>query len=421
MSVDGVQGHLAEAQRASNAGRREQARTHFEAVVAIDSDNPTARNWLGADALARTDARTAVMHFEMACRREPRERSHWINLATAHRILSDARRERGALEQALSIDQTDLLAILRIAELHERLGEEGPAAKHWASLLALSSDIQDPSPEFAKILGHAKEYVRARQQKLADAIDAAIDHELAKASVRDRRRMRVASEAWLGKRPIYANECEGLHYPFLPADEFFDPDHFPWIGKLEAATPTILAELRAILAEPSAELTPYISLPPGMPENKWSGLNGSLDWGAFHLWKEGKRFDAACARAPLTAALVESLPICRIEGRAPNVFFSILKAGSHIPAHTGVTNVRSVVHLPLIVPEGCEFRVGGETRTWREGQAFVFDDTIEHEAWNRSERDRAILIMDVWNPYLSDHEQAMICELYGAADIHSAA
>jgi aspartyl/asparaginyl beta-hydroxylase (cupin superfamily) len=180
----------------------------------------------------------------------------------------------------------------------------------------------------------------------------------------------------------------------------------------------ILAELQAILADPQAELTPYISLPPGVPANIWSGLDKSLDWGAFHLWKEGERFDEACARAPRTAALVESLPICLIKGRAPNVFFSILKAGSHIPAHTGVTNVRSVVHLPLIVPNGCEFRVGGETRTWVEGEAFAFDDTIEHEAWNRSDQDRAVLIIDAWNPYLSDHERAMICGFYAAADVH---
>jgi aspartyl/asparaginyl beta-hydroxylase (cupin superfamily) len=208
-----------------------------------------------------------------------------------------------------------------------------------------------------------------------------------------------------------------LHYPFLPADEFFEREHFPWLGELEAGTATILAELEAVIADPAAELAPYISLPPGMPASKWSGLNKSLDWGAFHLWKEGERFDAACARAPRTATLVESLPICHIKGRAPNVFFSILKAGSHIPAHTGVTNARSVVHLPLLVPDGCEFRVGGETRSWVRGKAFVFDDTIEHEAWNRSERDRAILIIDVWNPYLSDHERAMICRLYGAADV----
>ena len=411
-----VQQHLAEGQRASRAGRRDEARSHFEAVLGIDAEDPSARNWLGADALARTDARTAAMHFEIACKRQPRERSHWINLASAHRVLGDPRRERAALGEALAIDQTDLLALVRMAELHERLGEATAAAERWSAVLAISSGLNDPSPEFAEILDHAERYVAGQQQKLVNAADAALADELAAASARDRRRMRRAADAWLGRRPIYANQCEGLHYPFLPADEYFEREHFPWLGELEAGIGTILSELESILADPEPGLTPYISLPPGVPSSKWSGLDKSLDWSAFHLWKEGERFDEACARAPRTAALVELLPICRIEGRAPNVFFSILKAGSHIPAHTGVTNVRSVVHLPLRVPDGCEFRVGGETRTWAEGQAFVFDDTLEHEAWNRSSQDRAVLILDVWNPHLSDHERAMICRLYEAAD-----
>lgn len=417
MLVDDIRQHLTQAERANRAGLRDKARGHFEAVLAIDNEEPTARNWLGADALARTDAATAVMHFEIACRREPGERSHWINLATAQRNLDHPDRERAALEEALAIDQTDLLALIRMAELHERLGEETPAADRWTAVLTLSLSIDDPSPEFVEILRHAKQYVGERQQKLADAIETALADDIAEASNRDRRRMRRAADAWLGKRPIYTNHCEGLHYPFLPADEFFEAALFPWLGELEAATATIVTELEAILADPKTALAPYISLPPGVPANKWSGLDKSLDWGAFHLWKEGERFAEACARAPQTAALIDSLPICHIEGRAPNVFFSILKAGRHIPAHTGVTNVRSVVHLPLIVPEGCAFRVGGETRSWVQGRAFAFDDTIEHEAWNRSEHDRAVLIIDVWNPYLSDHEQAMICSLYGAADV----
>jgi len=416
MSAVDIQQHLAEARRATDLGFPDRARSHFEAVLAIDNEEPTARNWLGADALARTDAQTAAMHFEIACKREPSERSHWLNLAAARRILQDADAERAALETALSLNQTDLLALVRIAELHERLGEQTPAADRWAAVLALSSAIQDPSPEFSQILGHAKQYVGERKRALAEAIHSALADELTRADGRDRRRMRTAADAWLGRRSIYANQCEGLHYPFLPADEFFENEHFPWLGELEAATGTIVAELEAILADPDPGLTPYISLPPGVAANKWSGLDQSLDWGAFHLWKEGERFDEACARAPQTAALVESLPICRIKGRAPNVFFSILKAGRHIPAHTCVTNVRSVVHLPLIVPEGCEFRVGGETRSWIPGSAFAFDDTIEHEAWNRSERDRAVLIIDVWNPHLSDHERDMVCRLYEAAD-----
>jgi aspartyl/asparaginyl beta-hydroxylase (cupin superfamily)/Tfp pilus assembly protein PilF len=415
MSVETVQHHLAEAERAIRAGRRDVARSHFEAAIRLDPDEPTARNWLGADALERSDPPTAVMHFEIACRREPAERSHWINLATTHRVLGNASGEQAALEGALAIDQTDLLALIRLAELHERVGDARPAAERWTAVLALSAGIEDPSPEFSEILRHARQFVEGQQSRLAASIDSALDQDLASASVRDRRRMQAAKDAWLGRRRICANHCEGLHYPFLPADEFFDRELFPWLADLEAATATITEELRGILAAPEPGLTPYISLPSGVPTNKWSGLDKSLDWGAFHLWKEGERFDEACDRAPRTAALMEALPICRIDGRAPNVFFSILKAGSHIPAHTGVTNVRGVVHLPLIVPEGCEFRVGGETRKWEEGKAFAFDDTIEHEAWNRSDRDRAVLIIDVWNPHLSDHERDMVCRLYEAA------
>jgi aspartyl/asparaginyl beta-hydroxylase (cupin superfamily) len=86
-----------------------------------------------------------------------------------------------------------------------------------------------------------------------------------------------------------------------------------------------------------------------------------------------------------------------------------------------VTNVRSIVHLPLIVPEGCTFRVGGDTRAWVEGEAFVFDDTIEHEADNPTDRDRAVLILDCWNPYLSEAERAAVRCMYEASDAHRTA
>jgi aspartyl/asparaginyl beta-hydroxylase (cupin superfamily) len=155
---------------------------------------------------------------------------------------------------------------------------------------------------------------------------------------------------------------------------------------------------------------------PGTPANKWSALDNNLAWGALHLWKDGRRNDQACARAPRTAAIVEALPLSDLPGRTPTVFFSLLRPGTHLPAHTGVSNVRTIVHLPLIVPDGCSFRVGGETREWRVGEAFAFDDTIEHEAWNRSDELRAILIFDVWNPYISEAERDLLRRFYEVAN-----
>ena len=416
MTAGLIQKHLTEANRAMQSGAVDRAREHLDAVLAIDSDQPAARNWLGLEALDRNDARSALKHFQIACRSDPRAQPLWMNLARAHRELGDPKSEREALEHVLTIDQRDLLALIRLAELHERLGEETQAAKRWGAVIALSSNLPDRSPEFDRLLDRAKTYVRAQQDKLGDAIEHRLAADLSGATARDRRRMQGAADHWLGKRPIYANQCEGLHYPFLPADEFFDRELFPWIEQLEAATPTILDELKAILGDSDPGLEPYIAMAPGTPRSKWSELDKSLDWGAFHLWKEGERINENCARVPRTTELIEALPLCRIEGRAPAVFFSILKAKSHIPPHTGVTNVRSIVHLGLIVPGSCGFRVGGETREWHVGEAFVFDDTIEHEAWNRSGEDRAVLIIDTWNPHLSTHEREMICRFYEAAD-----
>jgi aspartyl/asparaginyl beta-hydroxylase (cupin superfamily) len=133
------------------------------------------------------------------------------------------------------------------------------------------------------------------------------------------------------------------------------------------------------------------------------------------LWRDGERIDAVCAQAPRTAELVESLPLAQIPGRAPAVFFSILRAGKTIPPHTGVTNIRTIIHLPLIVPDDCGFRVGGETRQWREGEAFAFDDTIEHEAWNDSDELRVVLINDLWAPALNQAERSAIAAVMGAA------
>jgi aspartyl/asparaginyl beta-hydroxylase (cupin superfamily) len=70
--------------------------------------------------------------------------------------------------------------------------------------------------------------------------------------------------------------------------------------------------------------------------------------------------------------------------------------------------------LPLIVPPNCRFRVGGETREWHAGAAWVFDDTIEHEAWNDSDVPRAILIFDVWNPELTALERDLVRETTAA-------
>lgn len=167
-------------------------------------------------------------------------------------------------------------------------------------------------------------------------------------------------------------------------------------------------ELLSLWDEGDDGFRPYVAFDPTQPVNQWQELNHSPRWSAWFLWKDGVRQEANCARCPATAALLDGLPLLDVPGKAPTVMFSILQPRTRIPPHTGSANARTTIHLPLVVPEGCGFRVGAETREWRVGEAWGFDDTIEHEAWNDSGRPRAILILDTWNPLLTEAERAAV-------------
>ena len=212
----------------------------------------------------------------------------------------------------------------------------------------------------------------------------------------------------LQKRRIYRQQPTFMFYPELPTIEFYSRHYFPWLETLEAAADDIRAELLDVLQDGREALDPYVSDQPGLPMDKWRELNNSRRWGVYILSQEGKVFDEHIARCPKTLAAINACPRWDVTGNGPTALFSILDAKTHIPSHTGQVNTRLFVHLPLIVPPGCSFRVGGQKREWEAGKAWVFDDTIDHEAWNDSDEPRAVLIFDVWSPFLSNPERELI-------------
>jgi aspartyl/asparaginyl beta-hydroxylase (cupin superfamily) len=160
----------------------------------------------------------------------------------------------------------------------------------------------------------------------------------------------------LGKRAIYVPQPTFVYFPKVPAWEFYPREDFPWLDRIEAATDEIRAEFERVSAEDAGGLEPYIAYPKGVPLDQWAELNHSRRWSVFFLWRDGEPVHAHLARCPRTAELVRQVPFVDVAGYAPTVFFSILDAKSTIPPHTGVTNTRLIVHLPLIVPPW--FRVG---------------------------------------------------------------
>ena len=377
---------------------------------------PQQLNASGIAALARDDARGAAALFEAAAKLDPRAVPLWLNVAKAQRLLGDDAAERAALDRVLAIDALDLTALIRRAELLQRTGALDEATVAWSAVLGVAPPSGQRSPGLEALLGEAQAFVSARNAAFAAAIDTALADAKGVMAAPARRRVDAAIEAATGRRRVYANVCAGLHFPFLPADEFFDRERFPWLAAFEAHTPAIRTELLALLDTGDDAIAPYVAMAEGAPTTIWSGLDRSLDWSAYYLWQYGQPVAAALQRCPATAAALREVPLADIPGRAPTAFFSILRPRTRIPPHTGVTNTRAIVHLPLIVPPGCGFRVGGETRAWVEGEALVFDDTIEHEAWNDSDAVRAVLIVDVWNPYIESAERSLLREFFAAAD-----
>lgn len=178
-------------------------------------------------------------------------------------------------------------------------------------------------------------------------------------------------------------------YPGLRAQPFHDARRFAIVPRLEAAVPEILRELGALEDAAFHE------------ESEPIARRGS--WEVLMLFERGRKHEENCARAPVATQIVEAGATVRT--LAGLTYFSRLAAGAQIAPHRGPTNLRLRCHLPLEIPEGdCALRVGGETRTWETGRCLVFDDSFEHEAWNRTTAARTILVVDVWHPDLSAAE-----------------
>lgn len=314
--------------------------------------------------------------------------------------------DQNAVESAINgLPLGGFRALMNAARRHEKAGEMRAAAATYRT--ALQSIPRTLSPAARPLLDHAREVIRANdlelERYLADRL----------AAVRTRHgnsrqsRFDKSLDILLRKRRVYRPAPSFMYVPELPAIEFYDRELFPWLDRLEAATDDIRRELVEVLADGPSVLEPYVSVD-GVPQERWRELNKSRRWGVFFLWKAGEPVVENLARCPRTAAALEGWDRCHLAGTAPSAVFSILDARTRIPPHVGVNNARLIVHLPLIVPPGCGFRVGAETRGWTPGEAFVFDDTIEHEAWNDSDQPRAILILDTWNPFLSEAERELV-------------
>jgi aspartyl/asparaginyl beta-hydroxylase (cupin superfamily) len=331
---------------------------------------------------------------------------HWLSLASICRALGDSRAALAAIHKALSLNPLDFMGLLSRAMLLEQMASDEADEAYGRALAQRPAGLLPPQMERALAHGESRyaAYTEGRSAELAKLLLPC----LAEASTQEAARIsRFRTNSVRVTRP-YHSEPTHFHFPSLVEKEFHDRSDFHWLSELEAATEMIATEFSAMLASERAELVPYIQYAEHEPLDQWRSLNRSRDWTAIHLLQNGIPIEPNARHCPGTISLLGNLPQPKIAGCSPNAMFSLLAPGTNIPPHTGVTNTRLVCHLPLIIPEGCWFRVGAETRDWVRGNAFVFDDTIEHEASNPSAELRVVLIFDIWHPGLAPTEREAV-------------
>jgi aspartyl/asparaginyl beta-hydroxylase (cupin superfamily) len=364
---------------------------------------------LNAAALRALEARdfpAAAQLLQRALALDAGNVTYWLNLAAAMRGNGDAASALTVLDKALSLDPRSFHALMMKGSLLDQHGQLEAAAQQYGRALTQAPPMDRLDPAIRQAVIRAREVNRQFALSIRERVVADLSARGAHSGPELDRALNFL-DTYLGIKRAFRQEPTHYNYPGMTSIEFYERDEFPWLSQLESQTDAILSEARQAMSEQRG-FQPYVQYSDSVPLDQWADLNGSSRWSAFHLYHEGRRIEDNCLRCPQTVAILNELDQPKVVGQMPAAMFSVLSPRTRLPAHTGVANVRLVVHLPLIVPPNCGFRVGNTTRAWEIGKAFVFDDTIEHEAWNDSDETRVVFIFDIWNPRIKAAERELI-------------
>lgn len=406
----------------ADGGGAAEAQSLYEQLLALHPDDVEALNYLAVAAGSRGDLRTACRLLGHAAVAHPADAATWRNLGMCALAAGDTAQAVTAFNKAVTLESSHAPSHLQRGHALERHGRPLEAAAAYLRALAearrtghWTSDATTP-PGLRTLVQHAVAQVRTANRQLLNGLMRPLLERHGPQAMRRIANMAANYVGDLRARPRDPRQRPTFLYcPDLPETPYLDRGLFEWYESLEAAAAGICSEASDLLAD-GARFEPFLG--ESAPDTGASYLAGSGDsrprWDAHFFWRHGSRYEANCAKAPYTAMQLDQLPLGRVPGHGPECLFSILGAGSEIQRHTGVTNTRVVTHLPLIVPPDCALRVAGETHQWEPGRCISFDDTFEHEAWNRSTETRVVLLFDTWNPHLDEAERDAVSQLVTA-------
>lgn len=343
----------------------------------------------------------------------------WLGLAFACGNAKDSKGALDAVNKSLKLQPQNPQALLFKADTLWHSDDKNTAAEFYQGFLIQAEQTPQLAPDLQAQIPRAQANYKSVEDEQLNYLQEqlkALNLDIESTGPR----FQEALDISMGKKQFYPQQPSKFFFPQLPHIQFFDTAQFEWIEQLESATATIKQELEAALAS-GVEFEPYLQSSEEVPTLSQSKNWNNDDWGAFYLWKSGDLQESAEQHFPNTLKVLESIPFARVAGSSPNVLFSRLRPKTRIDPHHGFLNTRLICHLPLIVPENCgALRCGNESRPWQEGKVMIFDDSIEHEAWNDSDSERVVLIFEIWRPELSEAERDAVAKLLNSIKSYQA-
>lgn len=372
--------------------------------------NQTQALWQDAhSALARRDGKAAVAALTQLPDAPP------LTLAQAYLLAGDPAAAEAAIDRLLASEPRHVWGLIIKGDCRAQASDSRGAGAFFRAALDAAAKIPNPGPDLRTALGRVQERLAGFAVRFEEDLRGCIEDMGQAPSPR----IAEALDIVTGRKQIYMQQPQSFYFPGLPQIQFYERGDFAWVPEMEARASAMREELLGVLDQADGGFRPYVESEPGRPA-KQNAMVGDPRWGAYYLWENGRLVPEHAARCPETIAALELAPIPVIEQRSPLALFSRLQPGMHIPPHTGFLNTRLICHLPLLAPHGCELRVGNETRAWRESEMLVFDDSIEHEAWNRSDQTRVVLLFEIWRPEIREDERAMLSRMFAYISAYSA-
>ena len=117
-------------------------------------------------------------------------------------------------------------------------------------------------------------------------------------------------------------------------------------------------------------------------------------WSKFYLTWYGTKLNSAKELCPKTVDIVS-----KVKG-VNGAMYSILPVGSKLTKHLDPVATSLRYHLGLKTPneDSCYINIDGTDYSWRDGEALLFDETYLHFAFNNSQQERIILMLEVDRP-----------------------